>query len=112
LSEITRNPDFEYPDPTPVVARPNLRMPVSAVLRTRLMIQQEISRQAALQGSETFEEADDFSLSDEEWVSPYEQVFEPPVPVDSAHEGGKTAASTAAESVSTEAPEVAPNGEA
>lgn len=45
----------------------------------RRIIRHEMSKiaSAAMQ-AETFEEADDFELSDEEeWISPYEEIFDP-----------------------------------
>jgi len=46
--------------------------------RIRNLIRHEMFRQAAGQeGHESFEEADDFDLPDEEWVSPYEEKFDP-----------------------------------
>lgn len=48
--------------------------------RVRQLIRHELFRRAiAAEGHETFDEADDFDLPDgEEWVSPYEEKFDPP----------------------------------
>lgn len=71
---------YEIPDNTPVELPSRLRMPMSRTAQIRNMIRFEMSRSAAEQGAETFEEADDFNLPDgEQWVSPYEETFEPPV---------------------------------
>ena len=47
--------------------------------RIRQMIRHELFRQAAgKEEKETFEEADDFDLDEgEQWVSPYEEEFDP-----------------------------------
>lgn len=54
--------------------------------RIRQMIRHELFRQQINDEAETFDEADDFSLPDEEeWISPYEDEFEPdptPPPAD------------------------------
>lgn len=70
----------EYPDPTPVELPTRLRAPGSQVDRIRELVRRELSQQARDQGFESFEEADDFELDDEEWASPYEEVFEPAEP--------------------------------
>jgi len=79
---------YEIPDNTPVSLPTRLRMPKSRTEQIRAMIRQEFSRAAADQGHETFEEADDLELPDgEEWVSPYENDFEPPI-LESLSSGG------------------------
>lgn len=94
---------FEVFDQTPIETPTRLRMPIGHVERMRAVVRQELSRAAQDWGDETFEEADDFDLpDDEQYVSPYELQFEPTVvfestdassPVDNA--GGVTEASTA-----------------
>lgn len=77
---------YEIPDNTPVELPTRLRVSVNRVTQMRQLIRAELSRQAADQGDETFEEADDFDLPDgEEWFSPYEEDFEP---VSSSPESG------------------------
>lgn len=64
---------------------------VSSTDRIRQLIRHEMFRRQEDAENETFEEADDFDLDDgEEWVSPYEDYFEPeslppvdPLPSDS-----------------------------
>lgn len=46
--------------------------------RIRQIIRQEMFRRAISDEAESFEDADDFDFDDgEEWVSPYEEVFDP-----------------------------------
>lgn len=70
----------EVPDNTPVALPSRLRLPQSRVDQIRAYIQMEMSRSAEQKGFETFREADDFSMPDVEWSSPYEEIFEPPSP--------------------------------
>lgn len=71
---------YEIPDNTPVAVPTRLRLPQNRTEQIRAYIRQELSRAQVERGHETFEEADDFSLPDgEQWVSPYEETFEPPV---------------------------------
>jgi hypothetical protein len=70
----------EYLDSTPIVQRTRLRLPGSQITRMRNLIRHELSERALNGGQETFAEADDFELPDgEDWVSPYEEKFEPVV---------------------------------
>lgn len=63
-----------------LVQRTGLR--ISTNDRIRQMVRHELFRQQVNNEAESFEEADDFDLPDgEEWISPYENEFEPePVP--------------------------------
>jgi len=46
--------------------------------KIRNLIRSELLRQAMGKvENETFEEADDFDMEDEEWASPYEETFDP-----------------------------------
>lgn len=64
---------FEIPDPTPVEVP--LFRPLSIHEEMKRFIRSEMSRQAAEAGQESFEEADDFDVGDDdEIVSPYEMV--------------------------------------
>lgn len=85
----------EILDTTPVEIRTKLRMPQSQAVRMRQFIQHELSRMAQETGHETLEEADDFSIPGEEWISPYEGDFDP-LPIDSGAGGDKTAPPTGA----------------
>lgn len=67
----------EVPDPIPVADEVPFATPISEYDRIRGLIRTEMSRAAASQQFETFEEADDFDLEDEEWATPYEEVFDP-----------------------------------
>lgn len=54
------------------------RLNLSQTDRMRQIIRHEMFMQAIDKEKETFKEADDFDLEDgTEWVSPYEDVFEP-----------------------------------
>lgn len=82
------DPDWlEHLDSRPVEMPTRLRVPGNQVARIRELIRREMSERAEMAGAESFEESDDFELEDEEWVSPYEEVFEPGV-VDSGSQHG------------------------
>jgi len=63
-----------------------LNLNLSQTEKVRQMIRHELFRQAIGKADrESFEEANDFDLEDEEWVSPYEETFEPdPSPLPTA----------------------------
>lgn len=70
-------------DPVPLAPPIGYKKQPSMVEIVRDMVRSEKLRVAALEsGSETFEEADDFDIPDDDMMpsSPYEVVFEPPVP--------------------------------
>lgn len=63
----------EVLDTTPVEMPLNYRHPPSMAEMIRTAIRQEMSQQAAASGMESFEEADDFVVDEEdEFVSPYQ----------------------------------------
>lgn len=63
----------ENPDPTPIEVPLHLRRPFSLQEEMRRMIREEMSRAAVSKGAESFEEADDFDVDDdEELKSEYE----------------------------------------
>jgi len=63
----------EYPDPTPVALPAGVGRPESLQDTIRRMVRNELSQHAALQGHETFEEANDFADdSEDELISQYE----------------------------------------
>lgn len=63
----------EVLDTTPVEMPLNYRHPPSMAEMIRTAIRQEMSQQAASKGMESFEEADDFVVDEEdEFVSPYQ----------------------------------------
>lgn len=69
-------PFVEKNDGSSLVQRTSLR--ISNVDRVRQIIRHEMFRQQQDSEHESFEEADDFDLpDDEQWVSPYEERFEP-----------------------------------
>lgn len=74
----------ELPDPTPVEKPTGLKLPLSLHDEIRRFVRFELSHQAAVQGVESFEEADDFDVEEEEpeLVSPYEVVDLVPEPGD------------------------------
>ena len=59
-------------DDTPVELPTRLKVPQSRADQIRQFIRQEMSAQAAAQGHETFEEADDFEWEDSDHLTPYE----------------------------------------
>lgn len=72
----------ERPDPTPV-APPvgHNRQPSLAEQIRSMVVSERLKQEAAAAGAETFEEADDFEVGDDyDPTSPYEEVFEPPLP--------------------------------
>lgn len=73
---------IEHPDPRPIEIPTRLRTPGRQVDRIRNMIRQEMSQAAAASGRESFEDADDFNMEEVEFTSPYENEFEPEIPVD------------------------------
>lgn len=56
---------WEKPDPTPLARAIAFHAPPSLQDQIRRMIAHEMSQQAALNGQETFEEADDFDVGDD-----------------------------------------------
>jgi len=55
-----------------------LNLNLSQTEKVRQMIRHELFRQAIGKvDKESFDEANDFDLEDEEWVSPYEETYEP-----------------------------------
>ncbi|UOF76960.1 hypothetical protein [Microviridae sp.] len=64
---------WEVPDPTPVAWPAGVRRPETLTEQIRRLVRIEVSQRAAEQGHETFEEADDFEMDDDdEFRSPYE----------------------------------------
>lgn len=64
---------WEVPDSTPVAWPAGVRRPETLTDQIRRLVRMEVSRAAAEQGLETFEESDDFDVEDEdEFRSPYE----------------------------------------
>lgn len=65
-------------DPTPIALPVRITRPLSEYDRFRNIIRNELSQQAASQGFETFEEADDFDVADDfDPKSPWELEFDP-----------------------------------
>lgn len=66
----------ELPDPTPVEVPVHLRRRDGLQDQIRRLIRTELSRQAAAQGMESFEEADDFEVDGEaeDFVTQYEMT--------------------------------------
>lgn len=74
------------PDPTPVAPPVGYVRQPSMTERIREMIRNErLQAELAAAGAETFDEADDFDVGDDyDPKSPYEEIFDPPIP-DVAH---------------------------
>ena len=79
----------------------------------RRIIRHEMSKiAAAAMQAETFEEADDFELGDEEeWISPYEEVFDPEPEPGEGRSPSETAPAPplADQSVNNESPSTPPS---
>lgn len=84
-----RGGDYEVPDPTPHSPTVNVPVPETIEEKMRRLIRDEMSYNAATMGQETFAEADDFDVDDDNdpfsaYEIPFEAEFEPPVPRASA----------------------------
>lgn len=67
--------DYEPVDNTPVEMPTRLRLPQTRTEQIRQFIRQELSFKAQQEGVETFQEADDFEIEDDqEPFSPYEVI--------------------------------------
>lgn len=66
---------YEYPDPTPAFVNLSATAPPTLQQQVKAMIQMELSDQMAAEGFETWDEADDFDVDDdedrEEYISRY-----------------------------------------
>lgn len=62
----------EVPDPTPVEVPVGFRHPPTLRETMQRLIREEVSRAAEQSGDESFDEADDFNVDEEEFSSPYE----------------------------------------
>lgn len=70
----------EIPDPIPVEVPIQWRRPPTLQEQIKAFVRRELSMQAAEEGHETFEEADDFDVGDDfDPSSPYEEIYDPPV---------------------------------
>lgn len=82
IGSLTKNGQ-EVPDPKPFAMPLGFKKPESTEDIVRRMIAQNLSQQVANNETETFEEADDFDVEDDEFidpVSPYEeQLNVPPI---------------------------------
>lgn len=78
----------EILDPTPIEIPLHFQRPMSLNERIKQMVQHEASMIARANGYETFSEADDFNVDDDEIdpSSPWEENFDPEVPFIAARE--------------------------
>lgn len=69
----------EIPDPRPMTMPSGFRRPETLAEQVQRLVRQSISRQAAEEGKETFEEANDFDLPDDppDPSTPFEPFFDP-----------------------------------
>lgn len=68
----------EIPDPKPVAIPAGFKRPETLAEQVQRLVRTSISRQAAEQGFETFEESEDFDVDDEfDPSTPYETFFDP-----------------------------------
>lgn len=78
----------EIPDTTPVTVPLNFKTPLPLAERIKQIARYEMSQLAQLNGDETFEEADDFNIGEED-NDPHaiwEEDFDPEVPFMAARE--------------------------
>lgn len=78
----------EILDQTPVNVPLGFKRPMTLNERMKQMVREEASRIAQEHGAETFEEADDFNISDDpiDPTSPWEEDFDPETPFIGAKE--------------------------
>lgn len=63
----------EIPDPTPIALPLGMGIPETLAQQIQRMVKSELSRQAEAQGHDSFEDADDFDVGDDDELrSPYE----------------------------------------
>jgi hypothetical protein len=69
----------EVPDPKPLAIPMGYKRPETLQEQVQRLIRTSMSEYAALQGEETFEEADDFDIEDDpvDMSTPYEMEFDP-----------------------------------
>lgn len=68
----------EIPDPTPIEVPLGFKAPIPLSEEIRRMVQNEaIQAELNAAGLETFEEADDFNIPDEDMSAPFEENFDP-----------------------------------
>lgn len=73
----------EYPNPIPLAAPIGWRPTPPIWEQIRDMVRREMSQTAQAEGAESFEEADDFDVDNDDMydpATPYEEVFEPTQP--------------------------------
>lgn len=70
---------WELPDGTPVVIPSGFKRPETLAEQVQRIIRTEASRRAEEAGFESFEEADDFDVGEDDFDpdTPYEEVFDP-----------------------------------
>lgn len=75
----TLNEDgHEVGDPDPIALPAGFKIPETLAMQVQRLVRSHISRQAAEAGFETFEEAEDFEVGDDNDPStPYETFFDP-----------------------------------
>lgn len=78
---------FEIPDPTPMAVPLHFKRPPSLQEQIQQMVRGELSRRAASQGHETFDEAEDFDVGDDfDPKSPWEINFDQSAALDAARD--------------------------
>jgi hypothetical protein len=80
IGKIKRNKQgHELPDPKPIAPPVGWKKPVPIQERIAKTVREELSRMAEEKGMETFEDADDFDVPEEDsdFESPYELNFDP-----------------------------------
>lgn len=67
----------EIPDPTPVEMPVGFKRPIPLADEIRAIMRRAVQEDLDSHGMETFDEADDFEVPDEDMTSPYEENFDP-----------------------------------
>lgn len=69
----------EIPDPTPLTIPSGFRRPETLAEQVQRLVRTHVSRQAQLEGNESFEESEDFDVPDDspDPSTPFEEVFDP-----------------------------------
>lgn len=66
----------EVPDPRPIELPVGFKAPLPLSDEIRLMLQRQVQNELSDKGIETFEDADDFDIPDEDMSAPWEEGFE------------------------------------
>lgn len=79
MKERLNSDGWEIPDPKPVEVPAGFKRPETLAEQVQRLVRTGLSQAAARQGAETFEEAEDFDVEDDDFdpSTPYEAEFDP-----------------------------------